>query len=653
MRSRVRVTDLSKAPVAGAVVEIAGNGAVLDSATTGLDGSVRLDVPADAKVEWVIALKPVLGFDYAEYGEIDEYRRAKGGAPAADVPASVALTLDGARTARIMAVDRDGKPLTGVAFTPWLLHKEGRRSQVNFSSRIFAATTGADGVATFDWLPPTQEALIFWPASDGYANRRVELKEGQSGTMTAKLTRTEAIRGRVVGPDGSPAPGIGVIALGSGKGVDNGHGRSRTANDGSYAMQVNAGEAYAVYVDDKDWAAPSRLDVIVHEGKPIDEVDFKLTRGTVIHGTVTVGPGGQPAAKQYIRLIESAGQAPAEVREKDDWIWHEVQRQFGAMTDSAGRYSIRVGPGTYSVIGPPRTGDEKITIHAEPELIRDFRMPRPEKGTIAGRVVLASEREKGVAGARVEIIAVIGTLAIPFAVTADANGRFQAERDLDPLVICAKSPDGKLGAIIEVGAEDPEILIAVTPTATATGVLLDQRGKPAANQNLEWGRRVFVDEKQDISMTCFAPKVVTDAKGRFTLPALVVGQEYDISLHVGRQRLSNMSLVPSDPEKPGLASIWGRSGAGTYQPKSLADAEEMSSFEKDAPGAGKAAPPIEGGEAGRAENSGNGKPLKLGPRLLRGSFCSLLDFDWATWCGPLGIAGEDPAQLQAVHDAFG
>ena len=65
------------------------------------------------------------------------------------------------------------------------------------------------------------------------------------------------------------------------------------------------------------------------------------------------------------------------------------------MTDAAGHYSIRVGPGTYTIIGPPRTGDEKITVKDETEIIRDFKMPRPEKGTLAGRVVLAGGQREG------------------------------------------------------------------------------------------------------------------------------------------------------------------------------------------------------------------------------------------------------------------
>ena len=117
--------------------------------------------------------------------------------------------------------------------------------------------------------------------------------------------------------------------------------------------------------------------------------------------------------------------------------------------------------------------------------------------------------------------------------TADAKGHFRADRELDPLVICAKNPDGTLGAIVEIGAEDPQVVIPLSPTATATGVLLDEQGKPAANQKLFWGRRVYLDDEQRVSMECFAPEVTTDRDGKFTLPSLVVGQEYNIAVPRG------------------------------------------------------------------------------------------------------------------------
>ena len=65
----VHVTDMSKVPVPDAAVEVAGRlRGVFDDAKTGPDGSARLLVPVDAKVEWIFALKSGQGFDYAEFG---------------------------------------------------------------------------------------------------------------------------------------------------------------------------------------------------------------------------------------------------------------------------------------------------------------------------------------------------------------------------------------------------------------------------------------------------------------------------------------------------------------------------------------------------------------------------------------------------------
>ena len=99
----------------------------------------------------------------------------------------------------------------------------------------------------------------------------------------------------------SPPQDIEVHAFGSGQGMDNGQDRARTAADGSYEIDVSPGEAYAVYVDDKEWAAPSRLDVVVREGKPAGGVDFKLTRGTVIRGNSHRRPR-QPACARPVHL---------------------------------------------------------------------------------------------------------------------------------------------------------------------------------------------------------------------------------------------------------------------------------------------------------------------------------------------------------------
>jgi hypothetical protein len=118
---RVRVNDAAGLPNPGATVE-AIDPSFQTHATTGADGTATLGVPADAKVRWVIGLKAGAGFDYFE-----NYRTT----PAADyppLPASVTLTLEGAHTARVNAVDSAGQPVPGVEIGLTHISKTGKVS---------------------------------------------------------------------------------------------------------------------------------------------------------------------------------------------------------------------------------------------------------------------------------------------------------------------------------------------------------------------------------------------------------------------------------------------------------------------------------------------------------------------------------------------
>ena len=71
---------------------------------TDTQGLATLRVAADARVQWVIGLKAGVGFDYFENYHI---------VPATEfppLPEEVTLTLNGARTVRIKAVDSAAGP---------------------------------------------------------------------------------------------------------------------------------------------------------------------------------------------------------------------------------------------------------------------------------------------------------------------------------------------------------------------------------------------------------------------------------------------------------------------------------------------------------------------------------------------------------------
>ena len=233
----------------------------------------------------------------------------------------------------------------------------------------------------------------------------------------------------------------------------------------------------------------------MRDSKPVGGVDFKLTPGTIIRGTVIVGPGNRPAANQFIVVDETGEPAPADLPKRETGAERDIRRQFGATTDSEGHYSIRVGPGSYTLMGPPRTGNEKLAITAETEVVRDFRMPRPPKGTITGRVVLAGARDKGVAWAKVQIAAV-NMMSIPFAVKADAQGRFQSERELDPLFVCAPAQMASWGRLSKSEPKTPRSRFPSHRPRRLPAFCSMKKARSRQMKSSFWGRRVFLDEDQ-------------------------------------------------------------------------------------------------------------------------------------------------------------
>jgi hypothetical protein len=170
----------------------------------------ELLIPADAPVDWVVALKPEVGFDYFEnYVAFPTTDRDP-------LPDSVRLVLDRALPAvEVETRTPDGEPIPGVKVGPWTIKKPGKVSYVNLSGGAGAQsswqTTDGEGKTRFAWLPQSIDGWVTILSShEGFhASERVHLKDqGVEGRLRITMNPNGTIRGKVALPDGSPAPNI-------------------------------------------------------------------------------------------------------------------------------------------------------------------------------------------------------------------------------------------------------------------------------------------------------------------------------------------------------------------------------------------------------------------------------------------------------------
>jgi RNA polymerase sigma factor (sigma-70 family) len=529
---RVLVTDGAKKPVADADVCFLGDMTPLANGRMDAAGSWTGQVPVDVK-EWsVFSRKGKVGFDYT----VSQDHRSRESKPK-PIPAQLRLTLDGARTLRAKTVDRDGKPLSGVKVGAWYIQKPGHEGDINLSGATADwPKTGKDGTVVLDWLPAqfVYGLPIMTHSKDYYSldNATSLLLEKPIEEMTINLLPMEMLSGQVTHPGGQGAPGIQIMLAGQGAGHNRFQRAVRTGPDGRFTLRVYSEQAYVISVTDKKWSAPYRGGVVVRAGKPVDGIDFVLSRATQVHGRVTVGKAGTPVAQTYIRVDIDLGRIPPELRKKGDRTYHPIAMYFNAKTDKDGRYEFHLGPGTYKLHGPGLKETVPFTIPAVSPpggIVRDFHMPRPETGPLAGLVVDADGRP--LAGARVDGLYAANTAHWFRQVKTDAQGRFNVTRAMEPLVLCARSADGKHAGLVRIDAEAPTVKILVGELTSASGVLLDLKGRILAAKKVYFGIRVHMGDSDDSPFTdYFGGVATTDAKGRFTLQGLIPGHAYEVQI---------------------------------------------------------------------------------------------------------------------------
>jgi hypothetical protein len=570
-----KVVELTLKPSQQITVDVAdGSGEPISDARTGLlagsqkwpsmltdeSGRAVHFVPQEIEIQTVYALKTGTGVDYRT---LYDPRKARQGEPPDEINLSESFrfTLADPITVEVTLVDaQNGEPIADTKVYPWLLQKPGETSDLNLSflTDEIAGTTDASGVARFDWLPSWNErqSITFWPSNENYVRQRGNYEPGNvSGSLTIPLHRLVSLSGQVRLPDGRPAVGITIQARGEGYTFDSFHGVATTDEEGRYEIPAAPNLIYLLVVEDQEWAAAPQTGFAVQPGQPRDDLDFELRPATRIYGRVSVGPQQEPIASQLIQSYQSGAdlhntEGLSLPNPDDDRKWVQPSFVRSTRTNEQGRFELFVGPGQYDLRGPSQTEVVKFTITDETEKEINFHAPRPEKGRLSGLIV-SGDPPRPVPQARIEGIYRASLAGRDLDITADEEGRFDVQRDLHRTVLRARSPDGTLAGVVEIGPDEKEVTIPIAPMASAKGILLDAvTREPLPGREIVYGVRVPIGDDDAPWRTSFGGEVMTSTDGSFGLERLIVGQPYEINV-TNEDGRSWRRIHQHQPESPG------------------------------------------------------------------------------------------------------
>ena len=562
--AKVKVVDASGKPIEDANVAIQLDYPITTGPeATDADGMAAIPLPESETIQAVVAWKDHAGLDYKLYTlprkQTDDLLTKKPEFPA---NAFETLALEGASPLTVRIVDVTGDPIPGTQAHVWLLQKETQSDHLNFSffTNAFIESTDASGTVTFAWFPNWQTGpTTIWPTAEGFVRARGEYDPAtKNGALEIQLERQIPIRGTVTFPDGKPAVSVAVGASGAGYTWDGFHGVTKTDTSGRYEFMATPNQIYILYIADKQWSAPAQSGFAVLPGHDIDDRNFVLSPSSRVFGRVLNDQSGDPVAGKYVFLTQHG----IELNSMGDDVlpnpegsrlWVVPIRQQGTKVGNDGKFEFFVGEGEYNLFIQGFDA-EKFSISQEAEKSIDLRIAVQTKKLFTGSVVDDQSNEP-TAGAQIEAISRNFSQDNDWKAGTAADGKFQVERVSEPIYLYVTSPDAMRGAIAEIDAEQSTVELRLAELGSATGYLLTEDGsQPAAGVKLIYGIRIE-DEKQGVSSSRFGKVITTDAGGKFTLPSLVPGWDYELTVHEHPSgyvlNLANVSVEPGESEQLG------------------------------------------------------------------------------------------------------
>ncbi|QDT37659.1 thioredoxin family protein [Stratiformator vulcanicus] len=534
------------------------------SRLTDATGRAEILLPQDAVVQQAFAKKSGVGFDYRIF--LDQKSAHLGSVTEPpDLSEPINLQLTAGEPIRVRLTEVDGSPIKDATVRLWLLKKPSEIEHFNLSYLHELATEKTDvgGVATFDWIPEWRDrkvqSLTFWPTvSNDYVRTRGEyLFDSADGNLTLALPRLVKVQGQLIDQDGSPYTGEPMLvqADGADYSFDGHHGGALSDENGRFEVGLAPDHIYIIGAYNEKWATVPFDGLPVLSGQPVPELKLQLTPATRIHGRVVRKKNHELLKDQQVNLTLSGKRLDeldgVKLPNPGNVNYVVAPRlHWGVRTDGDGQFEFFVGPGEYTL----RSGisaTQTVKVNGEENVRFDIEVEPREYSLLKGRV-LVGDQDEPAAKARVEVASI--DFANRTEAKTDDQGRFAIQRTPAKLLIYAELADKNLYGVAAVGETESEVVIRLSPAASATGVLIEtDTNSPAADRDLIYGIELRSDD--GLMSHEFGASVKTDAEGRFLLNHLVVGQTYKIQHTIDNVYLRVTTVTPESSEQIDLGTL--------------------------------------------------------------------------------------------------
>jgi hypothetical protein len=479
---------------------------------TSVDGKVRLLLPATERLETLVAWHRELGVSGVR--NLDDH-------PPQD---TTRLSLLAPRPHRIHAVDLDGK---GIRDLELGVNVRTVDSDWGVANEIEAThvTTNDDGTATVPWVPRDQLKYVEVKiVGSDWKIDKTDRERMSDGITTVHARRKRAVQGRLVMPGGASAEGLLVAGFGFGPGHQGDAPYARARRDSSFSLRVPSGHAYVLGVADLQWASNPWPGTILDKdtSKPA-EITINVYPATPLTARVTRGSERDPVANAWVE-VSSKGTV--------GWMDASGHKQTGRAgvrcwlrTDAHGVARAGVGKGQQEVRLRSGSWNEERTIEVTSTKPVEVEFPRPWQGQrqITGRLMSDGAPYKP----SPTLVARAWSPRSPYVPLElkpeiHPDGTFKVAFDAETLCLYFIDTAQHRSGFASLGLGESSVEPAMVPTATYSGILLDDNAQPLANRPLS----LYVETSSQEAVAAQQ----TDKAGRFRYPIVPAGVPLQLTL---------------------------------------------------------------------------------------------------------------------------